>query len=109
MDEQVPGPITRGLRTRGVDVITAQEDGYDAAPDPEVLDRAGELGRVVFTRDDDFLREGTRRLRGRESFIGVIYSHQMNLSIGECIRELELIAFATETKEYLNRVEYLPL
>ena len=63
----------------------------------------------MFTRDDDFLREATRRLRVRESFLGVIYTHQIGLSIGECIQELELIAFATETEEYRNRVEYLPL
>jgi hypothetical protein len=26
MDEHVPGPITRGLIDRGVDVLTAQQD-----------------------------------------------------------------------------------
>ena len=109
MDEQVPGPITRALRTRGVDVITAQEDGHGATPDPRVLDRASELSRVVFTRDDDFLREATRRLRSGDSFFGVIYAHQMGPSVGQCISDLELIAFATEAEEYRNRVEYLPL
>lgn len=81
MDEHVPGPITRALRAAGVDVLTVQV-GYDATPDPAVLDRAGQLGRIVFTRDDDFLREATRRQRVGESFAGVIYSHQLGLSIG---------------------------
>lgn len=53
MDEHVPSAITSALRHRGVDVLTVQEDGRDGAPDPQVLDRAGQLGRIVFTRDED--------------------------------------------------------
>ncbi len=37
MDVHVPGPITRQLRRHGVDVLTAQEDGLDAAKDEHVL------------------------------------------------------------------------
>jgi hypothetical protein len=40
MDVHAPRPITRGLRRRGVDVLTAQEDGAARAPDPELLRRA---------------------------------------------------------------------
>ena len=63
MDENVPADITRGLRDRGVDVLTVQDDGREGSADPQVLDRATELGRVVFTRDQDFLVEATRRQR----------------------------------------------
>jgi predicted nuclease of predicted toxin-antitoxin system len=93
----------------GVDVVTAQEDGHDATLDPIILDRAGELGRVIFSRDDDFLREATRRLKAGEPFGGVVYSHQLALSVGECVRDLHLIAVASEPEEYRNRVVYLPL
>ena len=109
MDEQVQGQITRALRARGVDVITVQEDGRDGAEDPDVLDRAGALGRVVFTRDDDFLREATRRQRAAESFGGVVYAYQLGPSIADCIRDLELIAVAGEPDEFEDRVQYLPL
>jgi uncharacterized protein with PIN domain len=108
-DEHVPRPITRGLRARGVDVLTVQEDGFDTAPDPEVLDRAGALGRIVFTRDRDFLREAARRQAAGQKFAGVIYSHQMRLSYGECIIELELIAKASDPREYHDRVTHIPL
>ena len=40
MDEHVPSAITEGLRWRGVDVLTAQEDGRTGEDDPELLDRA---------------------------------------------------------------------
>jgi len=61
MDVHVRRTVTAGLRLRGVDVMTAQEDGAGELLDPELLDRATELGRVLFTQDDDLLREAKRR------------------------------------------------
>jgi hypothetical protein len=49
MDEHVPKPITLGLRVRGVDVLTAQEDEHRETDDAVLLDRATELGRVMFS------------------------------------------------------------
>lgn len=40
MDEHIPKAITLGLRLRGVDVLTAQEDGKEGNSDSELLDRA---------------------------------------------------------------------
>jgi hypothetical protein len=53
MDHHVPRAVTLGLRLRKADVITAHEDRTSEIDDAEILDRAGELGRVLFTRDDD--------------------------------------------------------
>lgn len=109
MDEHVHGAITRALRQRGADVLTIQEDGFDASDDPTILDRARELGRVVFTYDDDFLREATRRQRHSEPFAGVIFADQSSVTIGTCVADLELLAGATDPWEWANRVEFLPL
>jgi hypothetical protein len=78
-------------------------------PDSELLDRATEQGRVLFTQDEDLLAEAARRQRSGESFGGVVYAHQEKVSIGECIADLELIALAGEPEEFRDRVEYLPL
>jgi hypothetical protein len=109
MDEQVPRQITEGLRRRGVDVLTIQDDGRTGEDDPEVLDRAREIGRVLFTRDDDFLAEAARRQSIGERFSGVVYAHQLRVTIGQCIADLETIADACDLDEFANRVEYLPL
>ncbi|MFQ5963250.1 MAG: DUF5615 family PIN-like protein [Candidatus Scalinduaceae bacterium] len=61
MDHNVPRAITDGLRARGVNIITAFEDGATDVNDPELLDRASELGRVLFTRDYNLLQEATKR------------------------------------------------
>ena len=109
MDHHVPRAITVGLRLRGVDVMTAYEDGADEKDDPQVLDRANELERVLFTQDDDFLAEATRRQKNGIFFRGVIYAHQLRISVGRCIHDLEIIAKAGEPEALYNQVQFLPL
>ena len=48
MDQHVPRAITVGLRLRGLDVLTAHDDGASTLSDPALLDRATTLGRVLF-------------------------------------------------------------
>jgi uncharacterized protein with PIN domain len=109
MDENVEGQITRGLRERGIDVLTAEEDGRNETPDLEILDRANTLGRVVFSRDQDFLREASRRQRISERFAGVIYAHKQKVSIGVCITDLEYLAQAGSPEDFMDKVYFLPL
>jgi predicted nuclease of predicted toxin-antitoxin system len=109
MDVHVRRAVTEALRLRGVDVLTAQQDGARELDDSALLNRATALGRVLFSQDDDLLREAVRRQRGGEPFGGVIYAHQLNVTIGECVDDLELIAQATVLHDWENRLTYLPL
>ena len=109
MDVHVAIAITRGLRRRGVDVLTAQEDGAATFEDSLLLDRAGVLRRLLFTQDDDFLAEANRRQAEGIYFVGVLYLHQLDTVIGRCIDDLETITLASELGEYANKVRYLPL
>jgi len=109
MDHNVPRAITDGLRARGVDILTSFEDGTSEFDDPELLNRASELGRVLFSRDYNLLQEATMRQRNAVPFGGVIYTHQLKASIGTCIHDLEIIAKAGEPVDFENRIEYLPL
>jgi uncharacterized protein with PIN domain len=109
MDVHVPRPITRGLRRVGVDVLTAQEDGTTRWEDAELLDRAVESRRILFSQDEDLLVEAAKRQRSGISFSGVIYAPQLALSIGQFIEELEILAKAGVPADFANRVQYLPL
>ncbi len=109
MDVHVPRPITRGLRRREVDALTAQEDGTARWDDPQLLDRASQLGRVLFSQDEDLLAETARRQREGIAFGGVIYAPQLALSIGQFVEELELIAKAGTPADFVNAVQYLPM
>jgi len=108
-DVHVRRAISVALRVRDVDVLTAQADGAAELEDPELLDRATALGRVLFTQDEDLLTEGVRRQRTGEPFAGIIYAHQLRVTIGQCISDLELIAKVFEPADMAGRIEYLPL
>ncbi len=60
MDENVEGQIVRGLRARGVDVVTAEEDGRGETPDPS-------LGECI--EDLEYLAQAG----SAEDFVGGVY------------------------------------
>jgi len=109
MDVHVPAAITRGLVLRGVDVMTAQLDGTTQLDDSDLLDRATELGRVLFSQDEDLLAEATKRQRSGQPFGGVIYAHQLGITIGRAVNDLEILTEVGTPEDFANRVEFLPL
>jgi hypothetical protein len=109
MGVHVPVAITRALVLRNVEVLTAQLDGTTRLDDAALLDRATALGRVLFSQDDDLLAEATKRQRSGQHFGGVIYAHQLDITIGRAVNDLELLAQVGTPEEFANRVEYLPL
>ena len=68
MDVHVPAAVTRGLLLRNVDVLTAQLDGTTEMEDPDLLDRARVLNRVLVSQDEDFTG-GSRALTAKPHFI----------------------------------------
>jgi predicted nuclease of predicted toxin-antitoxin system len=109
MDEHVPRAVTLGLQLRGIDVLTVQADGAAGRPDAWLLARATELGRVLFSQDADLLREARLAQSEGVGFSGVIYAHQMEITIGRLIADLQLLAEIAMPSETANRVEFLPL
>ena len=109
MDVHVPSAVTEGLRRRGVDVLTSQEDGTREADDDALLQRATELGRTLFSQDEDLVAIASQwQQQGRE-FDGLIFSHQLGPGIGSVIEDLELISACSAKDELRNRVIFLPL
>jgi hypothetical protein len=108
MDVHVPMAITDQLRRRGVDVLTAIEDGAATLEDDQLLARASELGRILFTQDIRFKALAEDWQRQGRGFAGLIFGHQMRGTIGQFVKDLDLIAQASEPNEWLNCVEHLP-
>ena len=109
MDHHVHAAITEGLQRRGVDVTTAHEDGAAQMDDEQLLARATQLGRVLFSQDTDLLVLTEQWLRTGRSFAGLIYAHQLGITIGQAIRDLTLIAQVLDPKDMHNQIEFLPL
>ena len=108
MDVHVPQAITTQLRRRGINVLTAFEDEAQKLPDDELLTRATQLKRVLFTQDIRFRVLAEKWQAEGKQFYGLVFGHQLGGTIGQFVEDLELIAKASEEDEWLNAVEYIP-
>jgi predicted nuclease of predicted toxin-antitoxin system len=109
MDVHVKAAITAGVRQRGIEVLTAQEDRTTRCEDAELLDRATALQHVLFSQDEDFLAIARQRQTSGVLFAGLIYGHQLAATIGKYVLELEVVCKVLEPEDMMDRIEYLPL
>ena len=109
MDVHVPEAITEGLRGKGIDVLTAQKDETTEWSDSELIDRATQLNRILVSHDADMLIESKVRQESGQPFSGVVYGHQLKLTIGKAVLNLELIANVMTAEEMANQVVRIPL
>jgi predicted nuclease of predicted toxin-antitoxin system len=109
MDVHIPLAVTEGLRRREIDVLTSQEDGTAEVDDESLLTRASELGRLLFTQDQDLLTIAARWQKSGKQFVGILYAHQHGASLGRLVGDIELLATCAFLEELSNRVTYLPL
>ena len=82
-DVHVPRAIRDQLRRKGVDVLTAQEDGAATLADEELLERSTSLGRVLFTHDIRFKALAEDWQQQGKSFAGLVYGHQSSALVGK--------------------------
>jgi hypothetical protein len=108
-DVHVNQRVIDGARARGVDILTAQEDGRRRDDDDVLLLHASALGRVMVSQDEDMLAHASRFIATGVEFNGLIYAHQLNITIGQFIDDLELLCMVEEPPYMRNRIEWLPL
>jgi len=108
MDVHVPQAITEQLRRRGIDVLTAFDDRTQELSDDQLLIRVTKLKRVLFTQDIRFRVLAETWQTEVKHFSGLIFGHQLGGTIGQFVKDLELIAKASEPEEWVNSVEYIP-
>jgi uncharacterized protein with PIN domain len=101
-DEHVARAVARGLRRRGVDVVTAPEADMLGATDEEHLRFATDQQRVVFTQDDDFLR---LHAQGHKH-AGIVYASQ-HTPVGSIVSGLMLVYQVLAPEEMYYHVEFL--
>jgi hypothetical protein len=73
-----------------------------------LLEHVHALGRVNFTQDIRFRAMAEEWLRQNRPFAGLVFGGQLNGSIGQFVGDLEIIAQASESDEWRNRVEFIP-
>lgn len=60
MDNQLPVALARWLAAQGADAVHVLDVGFDATPDTEIWTRAIGEGRIVVSKDEDFLHLANR-------------------------------------------------
>jgi len=109
LDHHVNDAVEQGLSHRGIDILRAVDDGFEQQSDEAILARASQLNRIIFTQDRDFLELAADWQRTGREFVGIIYAHQLQITIGQAIRELEMVCRVLAPDEIKNRVVRLPL
>lgn len=100
-DEHISRAVVRGLRARGLTVVTALEAAGLGAKDAEHLRAAASTGRVLVTQDTDFLRLAA----AGEPHAGIAYFGH-GARVGDMIRWLLLLAEVVRPEEMRNHVEF---
>ena len=102
-DQHMPSAVAKGLRLRGIDVLTAQDAGRCGFADPDQLQFATAEERVLVTYDPDFLALAASGVR----HAGIAYFHATKYSVGQQIQMLALIQGVFVWDDMKDRVEYL--
>jgi predicted nuclease of predicted toxin-antitoxin system len=102
-DQHQPSGVARGLRRRGVDVLTAQEAGRCGLPDPNQLQFATAEDRVIMTFDADYLALHASGV----AHAGIVWCRATKYTIGQLIQFLFLLHQVADRDGMRNFVEYL--
>jgi predicted nuclease of predicted toxin-antitoxin system len=110
-DEDFNNHIVRGLRRRlpSIDLVRVQDVGLDGSQDPQVLEWAATAGRLLLTHDaETMIAFAKERVSTGMSMPGVVEISQ-DLSIGEAIAEIQLLAECSLDGEWKGQIIFLPL
>lgn len=95
-------------REPSIDFQTAHAAGLVALADNQVLARAASEGRVLVTHDRKTMPRHFAEFIAKEASAGVIVVPQ-KLAVNAAVEDLILIWGASESDEWTNRIQSLPL
>lgn len=110
-DEDFNNHIVRGLVRRypEIDIVRIQDVGLTKAGDPIILQWADQEQRVLLTHDTRTMSQhATMRMQAGNRIAGLVVVPQ-SLSIGRAIDDIITIATCSDTEEWINLIQYLPL
>lgn len=106
-DECADEDVARGLRRRGVDVVTASQLQRKELSDVDQLEFVRRTGRVIYTTDRHFLVIVAGWIEEGLEFPGLAYHAQGALTKGQAIQALLLLNEVYDPPDMVNRIEFL--
>lgn len=102
--------VVRGLQARGIDVLTPHDTGMIGRSDPEQLECAARLGRVLFTFNvADFCRLHSIYQTSERQHAGIVVAHRRRFSLGELVRGLARLTSELPAEDLSGRLVFLKL
>ena len=102
------GDVVRGLRSRGIDVLTATDAGMIDREDEDHLAFAVSEGRALYSFNvADYHEIHTAWMDNGREHAGLILSQQKRYSVGEQIRRLVHLIGSLTAEAMRNREEFL--
>lgn len=110
VDEDFDHNIVRGLTLQHpqLDLLTIQKAERSGASDPANLSFAAEQSRILLTHDKRLVPFVRERVASGQSMQGVFVVHQA-APVGTVVRDLSLLALASEPGEWEGQVLFVPL
>ena len=102
-DEHIPYSVVHGLRAQGIDAIPVQRIGSRTAGGLLVLDVAQREGRVIYTRDADFLRWQ----HAGPQYARILYHYVRKYSVGQAIEVMAVACQTLSADDIRNQVQFL--
>ncbi|MEO5925970.1 MAG: DUF5615 family PIN-like protein [Bryobacteraceae bacterium] len=107
-EDAMDGDFVRGLRSRGIDVVTAFDAGMVCQSDESHLRAAIEQDRTLYSFNiRDFHQIHSMWLAKGWTHAGVILSQQKRYSTGEQIRRMLRLIGSVSAESMTNREEFL--
>jgi hypothetical protein len=102
------GDLVRGLRSRGIDVVTAADAGMIRRKDKEHLSWAAVQGRALYSFNvGDYHEIHAEWAGAAPPHAGIILAQQKRYSTGEQIRRLLRLIGSMTGEAMCNREEFL--
>jgi hypothetical protein len=107
-EDTMDADLVHALRIRGVDVITALEQGMIRRDDFEHLELATSQGRALYSFNvGDYQHLHTEYLTQGKHHAGIILAQQQRYSLGEQMRRLLKIIAGISAEEMEDRIVFL--
>ena len=103
LDENIESAVAKGLRLFGIDVTTTPEQKLIASVDEDQLIHATQSGRVLVTKDDDFLKIANNTIQ----HAGIAYTPQHKLTTGQISNALKQICDTLQAEDLKGQVIFL--
>ena len=102
-DEHIPYSVVRGLRARGVEIFSIEEENLKSISDEDLLDYCHAKRRILLTNDRDFLV-----LAKEKNHSGIIYLVSQYTAVSEIIKSILQLIDTFSEENFGDALFYIP-